>query len=87
MNDAEDGIGDNERDLSEEHRTVGEQLKQIMVEGRTGDGIICKKVSKRALKVQMDRVNKAIKYLKNKNITEINNFIRAASVGGRTDRI
>ena len=40
-----------------------EQLKKIMVEGRTGDGIILKKVDKKVLKVQTDSVNEAIKYL------------------------
>ena len=32
------------------------------------------------MKAQTDRINEAIKYLKNKNITETNNLIRAASV-------
>ena len=39
-----------------------------------------KKVDKKTLKVQIDRVNEAIKYFKNKNITETNDFIKAASV-------
>ena len=41
-----------------------------MVEGRTGDDIMFKKVDKKVLNVQTDRVNKAIKYLKSKSITE-----------------
>ena len=32
------------------------------------------------MKVQTDRVNKAIKYLRSKSITEINSLIRAVSV-------
>ena len=51
-----------------------------MAEGRTGDGIMFKKVDKKFLKVQQLRVNEAIKYLKSKSITETNNLIRAASV-------
>ena len=51
-----------------------------MVEGRIGNGIMFKKVDKKVLKVQTDRVNEAIMYLKSKSITEKNNLIRAASV-------
>ena len=80
INDAEDSIGDTEGDLNEEHQAIVEQLKKIMVEGRTGDGIMFKEVDKKVLKVQTDRVNEAIKYLKSKSITETNNLIRVASV-------
>ena len=51
-----------------------------MVEGRKSDGIMFKKVDKKVLKVQTDRVNKAINYLRSKSITEINSLIRAVSV-------
>ena len=57
-----------------------EQLKRIMMEGRTGYGIMFKKVNKKVLKVQTDRINELINYLKNKSITETNDLIRAASV-------
>ena len=66
--------------MNEEHRAIVEHLKRIMVEGRTGDGIMFMKVDKKALKVPTDGVNEAIKYLKSKNITETNNLIRVASV-------
>ena len=66
INDPEDSISDTEEDLSEEHWAIVEQLRKVMVGGRTGDGIMFKKVDK---KVQTDRVNKAIKYLKSKSIT------------------
>ena len=49
-----------------------------MLEGKTSDGIILKKVDKKTLKVQTDRVNDAIKYFK--SITETNDMIKAASV-------
>ena len=68
INDAEDSIGDTEGDLSEEHRAIVEQLKKIIVEGKTGDDIMFKKVGKKILNVQRNRVNEAIKYLKSKSI-------------------
>ena len=39
-----------------------------------------KKVDKKTLKVQTDRINYVIKYFKSKNITETNDLIKAASV-------
>ena len=80
INDVEDGIGDTERDLREEHQVIVEQFKKIVLEGRTGDDIMFKKVDKKVLKVHTERVNEVIKYLKSKSITETNNLIRAASV-------
>ena len=52
MNNGVDSIGDNEGDSSEEFQTIIEQLEGIMVEGRTGDGFMFKKVDKKVLKVQ-----------------------------------
>ena len=40
INYAEDSIGDTERNLSKEHQAIFEQLKTIMVEGRTGNSFI-----------------------------------------------
>ena len=51
-----------------------------MLEGKTSDGIMFKKVDKKTLKVQTDRVNDAMKYFKSKNITGTNDLIKAASV-------
>ena len=51
-----------------------------MLEGKTSDGIMFKKVDKKTLKVQTYRVNDAIKYFKSKSITEINDSIKAISV-------
>ena len=45
-----DGFGDTEADLSEEHHAIVKQLKKIMVEGTTGDAIMCKKVEIELLK-------------------------------------
>ena len=66
--------------MSEQHQAIVKQLKKIMVKGKTSDDIMFKKVGKKVLKVQTDRLNEAIKHLKSKSITETNNLIRAASV-------
>ena len=51
-----------------------------MLEGKASDGIMFKKLDKKTLKVQTDRINDAIKYFKSKNITETNDLIKATSV-------
>ena len=51
-----------------------------MLEGKTSDDIMLKKVDKKTLKVQTDRVNDAIKCSEGKNFTETNDLIKAASV-------
>ena len=43
MNDAEDSICDTKGDSSGEHWMILEQLMVIMMEGRTGDGIMALK--------------------------------------------
>ena len=60
VNDAEDSIGDTEEDLSEEHQVIVEQLMKIKVERRTGEDIMFKKVDKKALNIQTDRVNETV---------------------------
>ncbi|XP_068756065.1 uncharacterized protein [Montipora capricornis] len=80
INGAEDGIGDTEGDMNEKYRMIVDQLEEITREGRTCDGIMFKKVDKKVLRVQTDRVNEGIKYLQSKSITETNNLIRATSV-------
>ena len=81
INDAEDSISDTEGDVSEEPQVLVVQLKKVMTEGIAGYSIMFKKKVKKVLKVQTNRVNEEIKYLKGKSITERNNLIRAASVG------
>ena len=51
-----------------------------MLEGKTSDRIMFKKVDKNTWKIQNDRVTDAIKCFKSKNITETNDFIKAASM-------
>ena len=66
--------------LNDEHRKIVERLNEIMLEGKTSDGIIFKKLDKKKLKVQTDRVNDTIKYFKSKSITETNDLIKVASL-------
>ena len=54
--------------------------------GWTGDRIIFKKVNKKVLKVQTDRINEKIKYLKSKTIAKTSNLIKGANVW-MTERI
>ena len=77
-----DRVGDTRHTLNDEHRKIVERLNEIMLEGKTSDCIMFKKVDKKTLKVQTDRVGEAIKYFKSRNITETNDLIKAASVWG-----
>ena len=79
-NNVIDSVDHTTYNLNDEHRKIVEQLNEIMLEGKTSDGIMFKKVDKKTLKVQTDRVNDAMKYFKSKNITETNDLIKAASV-------
>ena len=73
-------VGTGEEEINDAEDSIGDTEGEIMREGRTCNGIMFKKVDKKVLKFQTDRVNEAIKYLKSKSITETNNLIRAASV-------
>ena len=79
-NNVIDSVDDTRHTLNDEHRKIVERLNEMMLEGKTSDGIMFKKVDKKTLKVQLDRVNEAIKYFKSKNITKTNDLIKAASV-------
>ena len=79
-NNVTDSVDDTRHTLNDEHRKIVERLNEIMLEGKTSDGIMFKKVDKNTLKVQTDRVNEVIRYFKSKNITETNDLIKAASV-------
>ena len=79
-NNVIDSVDETRHNLNDEHRKIVEQLNEIMLEGKTSDGIMFKKIDKKTLKVQTDRVSDAIKYFKSKNITELNALIKAAIV-------
>ena len=61
-NNVIDSVDDTRHNLNDEHRKIVERLNEIMLEGKTSDGIMFKKVDKKILKVQTDRINDAIKY-------------------------
>ena len=79
-NNVIESVDDRRHNLNDEHRKIVERLNKIILEGKTSDGIIFKKVDKKTMKVQTDRVNDVIKYFKRKSITETNDLIKAASV-------
>ena len=79
-NNVIDSVDDTTHNLNDEHRKIVERLNEIMSEGKTSDGIMFKKEDKKTLKVQIDRVNDAIKNFKSKNITETNYLIKDTSV-------
>ena len=78
-NNVIDSVDDTRHTLNDEYQKIVEQLNEIMLEGKTSDGIMFKEVDKNTMKVQTDRVNDAIKYFKSKSITETNDLIKAAS--------
>ena len=67
-------------EASEEVKGIVDRLKEIMVEGKRSDEIMFKKLDRRALEIQVDKVNKGMKYVKCRTITETNNLIVAGSV-------
>ena len=73
-------VEENDDKMSQENKQIVDRLKQMILQGRTSDGILFKKVNKRSLRAQTERVNSVIKFVKTKNITETNKLINAASV-------
>ena len=61
-----DSVHDTRHNLNDEQRKIAERLNEIILEGKINDGIMFKKVDKKTLKVQTDRVNDVIKYFKRK---------------------
>ena len=59
-NNVTDSIDDKRHTLNDEHRKIVERLNQIILEGKTSDGIMFKKVDKKTLKVQTDRVTELL---------------------------
>ena len=73
-------IEENDDEISQENKQIVDRLKQIILQGRTSDGILFKKVNKGSLRAQTERVNSVMKFVKTKNITETNKLINAESV-------
>ena len=61
-----DSVDDTRHNLNDEPRKIVERQNEKMLEGKASDGTMFKKVDKKILKAQTDRVNDAIKYLKTK---------------------
>ena len=78
-NKVTNSVDDTRQNLNDEYQKIVERLNEIMLEAKTSDGIAFKKVDEKTLMVQTDRVNDAIKYFKSKNITEMNDLIKATS--------
>ena len=75
-----ESVDDTRHKLNDEHRKIVERLNEIMLQGKASDGIMFKKVDKKTLNVQTDRLNDAIKYFKSKSIAKANDLIKTASV-------
>ena len=73
-------VEENDGEISQENKQIVDRLKQIILQGRTNDGNLFKKVNKRSLRAQTERVNSVMKFVKTKNITETRKLINAASV-------
>ena len=80
LGDVRDSLSSTVVCLDEDNLLIVNRLKGILAERKTCQGIIFKKVGRKLLKVQAERVNEALKYLESKSITEANNLIVAASV-------
>ena len=83
-NNVINSVDDTRHNLNNEHRKIVERLNEIMLEGKTSDGIMFKKVDKKTLKVQTDGVNDVIKYFKSKNMDDL---VKAASVNAELKKI
>ena len=70
----------NDFEIDEEKRQIVEQLKEMMAEGRTTEGIMFKNVDKKTLRCKTEEVNRVVKFMKTSNITQTNDLIRAAGV-------
>ena len=53
-NNVTDSVDDTRHTLNDEHRKIVDRLNEIMLEGKTSDGIMFKKVDKKTLKVQTE---------------------------------
>ena len=66
--------------FSESRKEIFKSLEQILMEGKSAEGIHFKNVDKNKLRYQVNRVNEVIHHIRTENITETNNLIRSATV-------
>ena len=72
-------VNENDDEISQKNKQIVDRLKQIILDCKTSDGILLKKVNKRSPRAQTVRVNSVVKFVKTKNITDTNKLINAAS--------
>ena len=65
-NNVIDSVDDTRHNLNDEHRKIVERLNEIMLERKTSNGIMFKKVDKKTLKVQIDELMMRLSILKAK---------------------
>ena len=75
-----DDEDENDVELSQKQKQIIDQLKQIIIERKTSDAILFKKVGKKSLRIQTERVNSAIRFVKTNKITGKNDIINATIV-------
>ena len=61
-----DSVDDTSHNLNDKHRKIVKRLNEIMLEGKTSDGVMFKKVDKKTLKVQTDELMMRLSILKAK---------------------
>ena len=61
-----DSVDDTSHNLNDKHRKIVERQNEIMLEGKTSDGVMFKKVDKKTLKVQTDELMMRLSILKAK---------------------
>ena len=68
-------------EIPPEERTIIDQIREIIAEGAGNNhGYSFKKVDKKRLEEETRKVNKAIKYVATRDITESNNLIKVAGI-------
>ena len=73
-------VAANVETLAEETQLIIAQLNEILADGRNTDGISFKKVDMSTLNRTTAKVNRVIELIETKNLTQTNNFIKAADV-------
>ena len=66
--------------IDEETHHIIDKLNDIIISNRNADGISFKKIDMKILKQTIAKVNRVIELIETKNITQTNNFIKAAGV-------
>ena len=74
-------VNEVDEDIPSEERTTIDQVREIIVEGvGNNHGYSFKKVDNKRLEEETRKVNRAIKHVATKDITESSNLIKATSI-------